>query len=273
MKEIICLNGKFLPIEQAKLSVLTPGFLSGYGLFETMRAYNHKIVYLKAHLKRIKTASGLLGLKFPYSMEKIERFIDETVKLNGFSDSRVRLTLWEGLTQTEVLIIVSKYHSPCAEKYKSGLRLIVSSLRQDENSFLARIKTTSRILYELSFQDARQRNFDEAIILNHRGYIAEASRSNIFFVKENELWTPALTCGCLEGITRRLIIGLSKKYKIGINEGNWTIGDLSEADEAFLTNSLIGVMPIASLENRLIGSRRKRVLTSFFMRKYHSLLK
>jgi branched-subunit amino acid aminotransferase/4-amino-4-deoxychorismate lyase len=122
-------------------------------------------------------------------------------------------------------------------------------------------------------KEAKNKSFDEAIILNNRGFIAEGSRSNIFLVKDNRIFTPALECGCLDGITRRVIFDLAQKHNLKIQGGNFTPQDLRESDEAFLSNSLIGVMPAVSVDKYPIGKGRVGRITKFFMSKYHLLLK
>ena len=273
MEEIVFLKGKFLPEKAAKISVLEPGFLYGWGLFETMRAYQGKIVYLEAHLERMRGAVRIMGLNLPYSLAQLKRLMLRIVKLNRLTDAYVRLTLWKSQKGTDILLTAKKYNPFPIQKYRTGFRVCVSSFRKDADSLLARLKCTSRLLYELSFQTAKARGFDEAIILNHRGYIIEASRSNIFLLKNNVLFTPALDCGCLEGITRKVVLDLAKKYKIKIYQGNFSPQDLYGADEAFLTNSLMGVMPLRSVEKRIIAKGAPFKLTGFFMKKYWSLLK
>lgn len=267
MKETIFLNGKFVNSEEAKVSVLNPGFLCGYGLFETMRAYQKRIVYFDQHMKRIMEASRLIGLTPTYSTGTIKGIINETVKLNGSCDNYVRLTLWKSDGRTGTLVIAREYAPYPPKKYLTGFRACVSSFRQDENSFFSRVKATCRLMLELAYARAKENSFDEAIILNNRGYIAEASRSNVFFVKDNELFTPSLECGCLKGITRKVIFDLAKKYDIALSEGKFTPDDLYNADEAFLTNSLMGVMPLVSVEGISLSGARS--LGKFFIAKYN----
>lgn len=261
-----------MPKDEAQLPLITPGFLYGWGLFETMRSYNNKIVYLNEHLARIKNSSKLIKMTFPYSQARLKKIIKETVKINNFKDAYVRLTLWvKSNNLTDTSIIVRRYKPFSAKKYKRGFSCSISLLRLCEDSFLAGLKTTNYLLYQLSYLEAKNKGFDEAIILNNRGYICEGSRSNIFFVKDNEIFTPALECGCLDGITRQVIFDMAKKYNIKIEEGRFTLGNLYEADEAFLTNSLMGVMPLESIEKQLIDGPSK--ITKFFMKKHELLLK
>lgn len=273
MKKIIFLNGKFVLQEEVKVSVLTPGFLYGWGLFETMRSYHNKIVYFNQHLVRIKNSCRLMDMKFPYPLAKLKEIIKKTVKINDFKDAYVRLTLWKSDPGTDTLITVRKYQPYSYRKYRQGLRACIYPFRQNENSFFVRLKTTNYLLYRFAYLEAEDKGFDEAIILNNRGYIAEGSHSNIFLVKDKEIFTPALECGCLDGITRRVIFDLAKKHNIRIYEGNLSIRDLSTADEAFLTNSLMGIMPLASLERKTIGKNKCKKLTRFFIEKYHCLLR
>ncbi len=269
MKETIFLNGKFVNSEEAKISVLNSGFLFGYGLFETMRSYQKRIVYFAWHMKRIMESSRLIGINPPYSIGRLKAVIIETVKLNGSRDTYVRLTLWKTNDYTGILVVAREYAPYPPKKYLAGFRACVSEFRQDENSFFTGIKATCRVMLELAYARAKENRFDEAIILNSRGYIAEVSRGNIFFVKDNELFTPSLECGCLKGITRKVIFDLAMKYNIGLNEGKFTLNDLYHADEAFLTNSLMGVMPLVSMEK--ISISRAAKLTKFFINKYNLL--
>ena len=273
MKTTVFLNGKFIPPEEAKLPILTPGFLYGWGLFETMRSYNNSIVYFDAHLKRIKKSCALIAIKFPYSLDRLKEIIQKTIRINGFPDAYVRLILWRTDTGTDVLVVARNYQPYSLKKYRMGFRTCISRFKQNENSFLVRLKTNNYLFYRLAYLEAEKKGLDEAIILNNRGYIAEGSHTNIFLVKDKELFTPRLECGCLDGITRKVVWDLAKKYHISVSEGNFTLSDLYEADEAFLTNSLIGIMPLTSIERHKLGQGTSRYkLTRFFREKYKSLL-
>ena len=273
MKELMFLNGKLLPIEEAWISASSPGFLLGWGLFETMRSYKNKIVYFDAHLKRILNSSKLIGIKSPYSAERLKKAINETVKINGFKDSYVRLTITKSKIGTDTMVTGKKYTPYPNSKYKLGLRACFSAFRQNNYPENLSLKTTSRLIFELAFKQAKSGGFDEGLILNSSGYICEGTRSNIFIIKGKTLFTPSLSCACLDGITRRAILDLSLKFKVDFKEGLFTIQDLYNADEAFLTNSLMGVMPLAIVEKEKIGSGRRGLLTAFFLEKYNSLLK
>jgi branched-subunit amino acid aminotransferase/4-amino-4-deoxychorismate lyase len=273
-KEIVFLNDKFIPKEEAKISLFEEGFLYGWGLFETMRAWNNKIVYLKQHLARIKDSSKIINIRFTYSLVKLQEIIKKTVEINGFKDSSIKLMLSKSAQGTNTLVLVKRYNPFSLKKYRQGFRACICPFRQNESSYFAKMKTTNYLLYKLAYLGAKKKGFDEAIILNSRGQICEASRSNLFFVKNKELFTPVIDCGCLDGITRRAIFDIAGRCGIKINSGVFTIQDLYGADEAFLTNSLLGVMPLKSVEDTPIGKRKSKYkITDFFLRKYNFLLK
>lgn len=273
MKEVVFLNGKFVDIQEAKISAQSPGLLYGWGLFESMRAYQGKIVYLRQHLHRLSVSCKLLRMDCPYPRAKLKKTVWETVKKNNLNDAYVRLTLWKNDTNTDMMVTARAYQAYAQQKYKTGFRACISQFKQSAGSLLAQIKTTNYLLPQLAYAKARAKGFDEAILLNNYGYIAEASRSNIFMIKERKVFTPSLECGCLNGITRKLVLGLARKNKIQAYESIFTVKDLYLADEAFLTNSLMGVMPLASVGKKVISRPGKRKLTDFFMREYKCMLK
>jgi len=272
MKEIIFLNGKFVCFEEAMVSVLSPGFLSGYGVFETMRSYRKNIVYLEEHIQRIRVSCSLLRIKFPFATAELKIAVNKAIKRSGFQDNYIRLTLWKEDFATGNSIIVKQYHPYSVQKYTAGFRGSVCPFSKEEGSVLASIKTSSRLLYEIAFAQAQEKKFDEAILLNSRGFICEGSRSNLFFVQGKELFTPSLECGCLNGITRKVVLDLARQQNIKCYEGRFTLSDLLTAKEAFLTNSLVGVMPLAAVEDKLIGKARSGELTGFFIARYKRLL-
>lgn len=280
VKEKVFLNGKFISVERAKISPLCPGLLSAEGVFETMRSYKGAIVYFNQHLVRLYSSCRILKVKPPYPKSELKEVVLDTVKLNGFADSRIRITFWRQgfkeksfLSDMGVLILVKEYTPVSFSKYKKGFRICVSSERQNEYSLISNIKTINRCALELSFQEALRRGFDEAILLNTKGFIAEASRSNIFFVKANKLFTPSLECGCLPGITRQVVIDIAKRSGIKVIEGKFVLNHLYKAEEAFLTNSLIGVMPLTRVENKFIGKNQENWITALCSEKYGLFLK
>ncbi|MDD4899589.1 MAG: aminotransferase class IV [Candidatus Omnitrophica bacterium] len=243
------------------------------GLFETMRCLRGKIVHLDWHLERLRLSAKLINLKLPVSRRQLENEIYATVKLNCLNDARVRVVLEADPSGAEIFVSATAYQPFSAQRYQKGFSAITSSLRQDERCLSARIKSTNRALYNLSLQEARKKGFDEAIILNQRGNICEGARSNIFFRLSGELFTPALANGCLPGVIRRLIFDFAKKDGLNIYEGNFTLEDLAACNEAFLTNSLMGVMPLTRLGAKSISGGKAGRVSRRFLNRYQLLLR
>lgn len=271
-KTVFC-NAKFIAQNDALVHAVEPGYMSGFGLFETMRSLREKIVYLDAHLERIRQSCLRLGIELPYRPDALKKIIYKVVRQNGIEDAYVRLTLWKKEKGSDILIVAKKYDPLPAQKYLCGFSACIGAIGQEGGPVLGGLKTINRIVYELNFQAAKDNGFDEALMLDRRGYISEGTRSNVFFVKDRELFTPGLECGCLEGITRKVIFDLARKFKIKVYEGKFTAENLCAADEAFLTNSLMGVIALSSLEKNTIGRPRCGEITRFFMTKYSYLLK
>ena len=241
------------------------------GVFESMRYYNGRIVYFDEHLKRLKRSCRLLSMEFPYSLGKLRREVASEVKAICLKDAYVRLTLSKQGEKIVKEYVVKKYLPFRPDKYSQGYRAEIAKFKQN-NLCLARIKTIERRIYESAFSRAKKNGLDEAIILNSRGYICEATRSNIFLVKADQLVTPRLECGCLKGITRKVIFDIGLKYNIKISQGSFTVEEMLAADEAFLTNSLMGVMPLVSVSGTPIAKGRPGKLTKLFIKKYGSIL-
>jgi branched-subunit amino acid aminotransferase/4-amino-4-deoxychorismate lyase len=272
MKKVIFCNGEFLASPDAPVLSPDSGLLRGIGLFETMRAYNGNIIYFNRHIVRLKNSCKVLGLEFSYDAGKMQRIIRRLLEFNLLSDARLRLSIWKEKGESKILVAADRYNPHPPAKYRKGFSVTIARLRQNEDSFLAQHKTTSRLIYEVNFSEAQKKGFDEAIMLNQRGYITEATRSNIFFAKNKTLFTPALDCGCLNGITRRTVFDLAAKYAIKIYEDKFTLGDLCAADAAFLTNSLMGLMPVTSVEKKYFIRSNASKMTGLIMRKYRNLL-
>jgi branched-subunit amino acid aminotransferase/4-amino-4-deoxychorismate lyase len=238
-----------------------------------MRSLDGKIVYFYEHLERLARSCRLLKLKLPARPIKLRSEIKKTICLSEARDNYVRLTVQDSGAGSRYAILVKEYKPYPARKFKTGFRAGIAFKRQDANFILAQIKITDREFYESAYREAKARGFDEAVILNSYGYVAEGTRSNIFMVRSRELFTPELDCACLDGITRKVVFGLAKISGINVFEARFTLEDLYGSDEAFLTNSLMGIMPLVSIENKKVGSGKAGKLTRCFIKKYHSLLK
>lgn len=264
MKKInyLYLNGKFLPEEEAKISVFSGGVLYGQGLFETMRADKGRVFRLEEHLTRLKKGAEVLGLKAPKDLENSKQIIQQLVKLNHLPDAYLRLMLIPDEKQGASLVFFCRDINLYRKRKKSWSCVIVQKVRQNEFSPLSKLKTLNYLPLLLARKEAESKGADEGILLNTKGEICEGSRTNIFIITEDgELNTPPIESGCLPGITRKAVIESVKKISLRVREKSLRVEDLKKADEVFLTNSLIGVMPVTKIDNRIVGKGKPDPLT------------
>jgi len=276
MEQIVYLNGSLMPRSQARISPFDLGFLYGYGLFETMRAYSGRIFRLDSHLERLSKSAQLLGL--PQNAFNLKNACYDTLKANKLSDARIRLTasIGEGEAKPDplrnpkptVLVVATSYTPPSAETYKKGFKSVVSSIRQNSQSPLSRLKTLNYLNQLLARKEAKEKGAGEAILLNERGFLCEGSTSNIFLVSRGTLTTPSEESGCLPGITRQVVIELAQELGLKVAEREVRLEELLNADEAFLTGSLIELMPLTEVNGKPIDKGKRGKVTERLMATY-----
>lgn len=259
MEEMVSLNGELIPASQARVSVFDHGFLYGYGLFETMRAYHGQIFLLERHLERLMNSAEVIGLGPGLAGIDLGQACRDTLKANDLGDARLRLTVsngeadafpWAGVGAKPTVVVTARGYTPfSAEKYSRGFRVGVSSLRRCQQSLVSRIKSTNCLVAVLARQAAAAHGLDEALLLNDDGFIAEGGGCNVFFVKPSRLVTPSLGSGILPGITREVVLELAAALGIGVSEGTVGMSTIRHCDEAFLTNSMLEIMPLVAVSD------------------------
>ena len=287
MAEIIYLNGQLVPRFEAKLSPFDHGFLYGYGLFETMRAYNGHIFRLDSHLTRLRCSAESIGLTHSVltteeGKQSLKAACVATLEANKLKDARLRLTVSAGegdmtpdpgtCSNPTILITAQNLVPLPPEKYETGFKAALSSLRRNSQSPLSRLKSTCYMENILARTAARAVGCDEAIFLNEQGYLTEGSTTNVFLVSHGELITPSLESGVLPGITREAVLEIARASHLKATERWVQLNELVEAEEAFLTNSILELMPLVSVEGRTIGSGKPGKLTGDLLFAYRKLV-
>ena len=253
--EWVFLNGRFIESGEAAVPALDRGLLYGYGLFETMRSYNGRVFRLDAHYRRLCEGAAVLDLPPAFTLDDLRVAIDTLLKRNGLADARIRLTVTAGLENGDgqVLLVATPPTDYPPDLYQRGMAAVTSASRRNEASPLSRIKSLNCLDNLLAREDARRRGADHAILLNTRGLVAEGSASNVFLVGSEGLSTPSIDSGALPGITRATVIELAQEAGIACLEGEVEAAMLDDAREAFLTGSVMGVMPLTRLDGRAVG--------------------
>ena len=280
MDEIVYLNGSFMPLSEARVPVADYGFLFGYGLYETLRVYNGKYFRLDAHLKRLNKSAQSLSI--PIEIGKIKEIILETTKRNPYDNGRTRLTLTPGpgsllldpnsCKNPTILCTVVEYKPLTPETYAKGYSTIIYNGRRNSQSIISGMKATCFTQSSLAKQKAHQMQADDALLLNEKGLLAEATSSNVFVVNHGVIKTPKTGGGLLPGITRQVVIELASNLGLKFKEADIRLSELKTVDEVFLTNSMFEILPVVKIEGRPIGSGKPGVITAKLATAYKLLV-
>lgn len=256
----VWVNGRLVPEEQGVVPCGDPGLLYGEGLFETLAVHQGVPAFLERHLERLDAGAAFLGIPSP-PFSRWAEALSEVVAANRVQEGWARLVLTPGSGSPLAVAWAGSGRRYPEDDYRRGWRAIISSYRQDHLSPLCRLKTLSFLPHLLARREARQRGADEGLHLNFRGEIAEGAYTNLFLVKGQTLLTPGLESGPLPGITRGVVMELAAATGLEVREGRVTPEDVHRADEAFLTSSLAGIMPLVALEGRPVGEGKPGPVT------------
>lgn len=257
----VYLNGKLVPGEQAAVSVFDRGFMLGDGVFETLRAYCGRAFMLDEHLARLQASADGIGLALPVTSGELVMAVHDTISANGLDNAYVRISVSRGegpqgldvslCTKPTIVIAARELAQYPEERYRRGLALITARTRRTPAESLdPSIKSLNFLNNIQARREVAVAGADEALMLNTRGEVAECSVSNVFFARGGVLHTPSLDCGILAGVTRGLVIELARASGIEVRQGRYAPEELAAADEIFITNSTMEVMPVCSLDGK-----------------------
>jgi len=282
MTKSIFLNGKIIPDTEGSVSTDDRGFLYGDGIYETLRSYNGKPFKLAKHLERMRHSAKQLRISFEYTNAEISETIKTLIGKNNIQDAYIRITLSRGsgggrLQMDENInpttLIQLKPLTPYDSKlYGEGMSLIVSNCRRSTSCPISRHKTTNLLKSILLKEEAKTKSAHEAIILNTDSYVTECVVSNIFMVSDGSVITPSLDTNILPGITRITVLDICKNKSIPVSEDRFTTDRLIKADEVFITNSLMEIMPISRIDDYKIGKVVPGMITQQLMSAYKHLI-
>jgi branched-subunit amino acid aminotransferase/4-amino-4-deoxychorismate lyase len=259
MHPVIYLNKSMVEATKARVAPVSSAMLYGRGVFTTLAINNSQPFLWSKHWQRLASHAKKLDVDYTGCTEKsVADALAKLIAVNSVKEGRARVILlarsgrdiWKtkmpGAKETDLLIMTGEPQrvSP------NGLSLAVSPFRVNTFSPLSGIKSLNYLDHVLSWEEAQGRDFDEAVVLNERGEIVSATTANLFWAKDGTLHTPALTTGALAGITRDRVIEIATKHFIPLLEGIYEMGDLTDADEIFLTSSSLGVAPVTTFDFR-----------------------
>ncbi len=267
----VYLDGKFVPAEEAAVSVYDHGLLYGDGVFEGIRAYNGRVFRLEEHVKRLYDSAKAIMLDIPMTQEEMCDAILATLRKNGLSDAYIRPLVTRGVgdlgldprkcAKPTVMIISQEWEAMYGDLYEVGLTAVTVTVRRNSSAALPpNIKSLNYLNNILAKIEANVKGGNEAIFLDDAGNVSEGSGDNIFVVKDGKISTPH-TLNNLKGITRIAVIeaALARGYSVeGVHLG---IFDLYTADEIFVTGTAAEVAPVTKIDGRVISGGKPGPVT------------
>lgn len=280
----VFISGKLYDKEDAKISVFDHGLLYGDGVFEGIRTYSGKAFCLKEHVDRLYESAKAIRLNIPMSKQEMIDAINHTVAVNGLSDGYVRVVVTRGAgylgldpaktSNPQVIIIADTIQLYPAELYEKGLSIVtVSTIRNHPNALNPRIKSLNYLNNILAKIEAVDAGASEALMLNHKGEVAECSGDNIFIVRRGTLYTPPTEAGILEGITRNVVIRLARDAGYPVEERPLVRHDVYIADECFLTGTAAEIVPVVQCDGRTIGDGKPGPITRDLRKRFEKLVR
>ena len=276
-------NGKLVRSDRASVSVFDHGLLYGDGVFEGIRAYNGKILKLGSHLDRLYDGASRIELKIPYQREQLAEAVRSTVAANSASDGYIRLCVTRGMgtlglnpylcSEPNVFVIAGQIKLYPAELYENGLSIITArTIRNHPGALDPAVKSLNYLNNIRAKIEAVAADVLEALMLNHEGNVAECTGDNIFMIRSGRLITPPLSAGILPGITRALVLDLAKNLQIETEETDFTLQQLYDSEEVFLTGTAAEVIPVTRIDDRVIGRGEPGSVTTRLIRAFRELV-
>ncbi len=273
MTELICyINDRFMPLEEATVSVRDLAVLRGYGVFDFLRTYNGRPFRLREHLLRLERSAKSIWLDLPGTLDEIETIVIDTLQRNALPEANVRIVITggvssDGITPTEkpgLLVLISPPRLYPPAYYEQGTKVITVEVER----YIPTAKTINYIPAIMAQKQAKAAGAVEALYVNGQGHILEGTTTNFFIVKGNQLITPKNDI--LPGVTRNVIVKIAQKH-FELVEQLITFDDLVEADEAFITASNKEVMPVHHVDDVQIGNGKPGPNTRKIMADFHKL--
>ncbi|MDD5707726.1 MAG: branched-chain-amino-acid transaminase [Kiritimatiellae bacterium] len=262
---VIYLNGKLVPEKDAVVSVFDHGLLYGDGVFEGIRSYHGRVFLLNEHIERLYRSARAVALDIPMRPEAMAQAVIETCRANDCRNGYIRLVVTRGVgnlglnpyncAKPQVIIIASTIQLYPPEFYAQGLKIVtVATVRNHPESVNPNIKSLNYLNNILAKIEAINAGVQEALMLNHTGYVAEATGDNVFAINGHLLTTPPSSSGCLPGITRDAVMKLAAENGFEVRESVMTRYDFYTADEVFLTGTAAEIVPVVEIDRRRIGA-------------------
>ncbi|HEV8417964.1 MAG TPA: branched-chain-amino-acid transaminase [Candidatus Udaeobacter sp.] len=268
----IYIDGKFYSEASAKVSVFDHGLLYGDGIFEGIRFYNGRVFRLEQHLERLWNSARSICLEIPMTRQEMTEALLETIRQNHLRDGYIRLVVTRGVgnlglnpeqcKNPSVIIIVATIALYHEDFYRKGLSIVtVATRRSNPASLNPAVKSLNYLNNVMARIEANLASADEALMLNDAGNVAECTADNVFIIKHGRIFTPPITAGALQGITRSVVFDIAGEFDLKVVEADFTRHDIFVADECFLTGTAAEIVPVVKADGRTIGNGKPGPIT------------
>ena len=264
------LNGKIYKNNEGTIAPTSQAFMFGYGVFETLKVLKGKILFMEEHLERLEKGCRTLNISLNEEKSKIVEDSYKLLKTKNIENGVLRISYSKGEDEN-YLVVSTRESSYKKEDYERGFNITFSKLRKNENSILTYIKSNNYIENLFAKQVANERGFDEMLFLNTEENIAEGTSSNVFWIKDNIVYTPSIECGLLAGVVRQQVLRSLEGLRVKVRIGKFTKEDIMNSDEVFLTNSVMDIMPVSKIEDKTFNIG-ENTLTRDIINRYKELI-
>ena len=270
---LIYINGEMVPRADAKISVFDSGYLVGDGVWEGVRLHHGVFVFLDQHMDRLFQGAKAIGMDIGLTRQELINALHQTVEANQMDDNvHVRLMITRGIKKTPsqdprltiskpTIVIIAEHKAANPEVTATGVRLFTSTVRRGSPDYLdPRLNCHSKLHEVIALIQALEAGADEALMLDIHGFVSTCNATNFFIVRGQEVWTSTGQY-CMNGITRGMVITLGRRAGITVHEKNFSLTDVYDADEAFVTGTFGGLTPVISVDGRTIGNGQLGAMT------------
>lgn len=279
----VWLDGALLDKQDAKISVFDHCVLYGDGVFEGIRIYNGCVFRLRQHLERLWSSAKFIKLNIGLSVDEMRDAIVETVRANDLRDGYIRLVVTRGegdlglnpnlCPRATVFIIAANITMYPKSDYDNGLEIVTAAThRFNVASFNGRVKSCNYLNNIMAKLEGQLAGVREALMLDHNGFVVEATGDNVFLVKNGVITTPPCWLGALRGVTRDAVIELAEDEAMTVREEPFTRFEVYDADEIFLTGTAAEVIPVTKVDDRVIGDGKPGPVTKHLIQRFHSIV-
>lgn len=258
---LVSWNGVLIEDSQPIVTAMGEGFTYGYGLFETMKVVEGHILSWDEHMERLIKSCKALGIPLLYDEVSLKSYAAAVILGNQLVTGSIKLLYAKNKEHYDILLTVNqnRYIQPM---YEEGFSICIAESKRNPYSKLTYVKSNNYLENLLEKELANKKGFQEAVFMNIHGFVSEGTYTNIFFIKNQTIYTPSIGCGLLPGIMRHKVIETVEKLQLPMVIGEFTRSQFIEAEEIFLTNSLMEIMPVSKVEEKII-TLKDQSLTSY----------